>query len=493
MSIRFVGAVASAVVVAATAHLAVAAPDPAPPDPAKSTEVEKPGDTAKPDGPTTDAPPTTTDAKVEAKPAPAVTAPTAKRALPDYDGRGNYEADADHWALWIPRGILSPLYVVNEYVLRKPLGALVTVAERDRWLNAIAEIFTWGPNRQFMLIPTAVYDFGFRANVGLRFTADHFLVHNHDFTAHAAFGGTDWLVGSIRDRYRWNDNKTAIATHFDYIRRPDLIFMGLGPEVEDDDKTRYGLQKLIAGAWITHKDAGAQITFEAGVRHMGFREGECCDEPRLVDEIRAGRIEAPGYGTSYTVAYQSLLLALDTRPPRPEPGNGFRASLFTTAGFDPGHDRSWLKYGGSLGVAGDLTGRQRTLHLQLLTEFVDPMQGDEVPFTELSSMSDYNQMQGFTGGWMLGRSTIAAELGYTWPVAFMLDGKARVAVGNAFGPHLQGFDTEKLRLSADVGITTIGERDSGFELILGVGTSPFDRDDFGIDTVRIAVGSRRGI
>ncbi|HEY0483937.1 MAG TPA: hypothetical protein VGD37_40735, partial [Kofleriaceae bacterium] len=59
------------------------------------------------------------------------------RHAPDYDGRGNTDTDADSWALWIPRVALSPLYFVNEYVVRRPLGALVTVAERRHWVNAV--------------------------------------------------------------------------------------------------------------------------------------------------------------------------------------------------------------------------------------------------------------------------------------------------------------------------------------------------------------------
>jgi hypothetical protein len=115
-----------------------------------------------------------------------------------------------------------------------------------------------------------------------------------------------------------------------------------------------------------------------------------------------------------------------------------------------------------------------------------------VPFTELVSMEDQQQMRGFTGGWMVGRSTIDAELGYSWPVAFQLDADLRLSVGNAFGAHLDGFDVDKLRFAADVGITTIGARDSGFELLFGIGSTPFDQG-FHIDSVRFAVGSRRGI
>ena len=507
MSIRFAAAVAlSAAVLSAAPNGAAAQPaDPAaespagpaapaaeapvpdkaaaPADKATAPADKAPGPVATPPAATPPAPP----------PVPAPAAPSPKRALPDYDGRGAPDADADHWALWIPRALLAPLYVLHEYVVRRPLGALVSRAERDRWINTLAELFSFGPNRQFMLIPTAVYDFGFRPNVGLRFTADHLVVRNHDFVAHVATGGTDWLIASIRDRYRWNHGNTSVATRFDLVRRPDLIFRGIGPDAHDGKGARYGLQKLDAGAGFTHRTGGEQIAIAAGVRRMGFRSAECCDEPTLDDEMNAGALEPPpGFGTSYTVAYQSLSLAADTRDPRPAPGTGARISTFAATNFDPGHDRSWIRYGGALGGAVDLTGRQRTMRLQVVAGFVDPMRGDLVPFTELVSMDDQNQMQGFPAGWMIGRSTIAAELGYSWPVAFLLDGNARLAVGNAFGARLDGFAADQLRMSADIGVTTIGARDSGFELIFGVGTSTFERGA-GIDSVRFAVGSRRGI
>lgn len=62
-----------------------------------------------------------------------------KRDAPDYDGRGNTDADAGSWALWIPRLALSPLYLVNEYAVRRPLGGLVTTAERRHWVNAVSD------------------------------------------------------------------------------------------------------------------------------------------------------------------------------------------------------------------------------------------------------------------------------------------------------------------------------------------------------------------
>ncbi len=416
-----------------------------------------------------------------------------KRAVPDYDGRGNTDADGDSWALWIPRGILMPVYLVHEYVVRRPLGALVTSAERGRWLNALHEFFSFGPGRKYMVIPTAVYDFGLRASLGVRFTGDDVFVDNHDLAAHIATGGTDWLVASVRDRYQWNTGKTSLATRFDLSRRPDLLFMGIGPDVREADRTRYGAQRLDVQASFTHATGPAQLAIAAGARHIAFRSAECCHEPQLADLVRDGLIEAPpGFGTPYTALYQGVALTLDSRAPRPAPGTGARISIYGESAFDVHHDRSWGKYGVTAGGAIDLNGHQRTLHLQVGADFVDPIQGDVVPFTELATLGGENTMQGFVSSWMLGRSTAVAELGYRWPVAFLFDGVARLAVGNAFGAHLDGFAANKLRVSGDIGITTVGARDSGFEIIVGLGTSTFEQGG-NIDSVRIAIGSRRGI
>ena len=100
-------------------------------------------------------------------------------------------------------------------------------------------------------------------------------------------------------------------------------------------------------------------------------------------------------------------------------------------------------------------------------------------------------MPGFVSGWMLGRSVIAAQLGYTWPVWMWLDGQLRFSIGNAFDSHLAGLAGNKLRLSGDVGITTVGKRDQGFEILFGLGTETFEQGG-GITSVRLTFGSRKG-
>src|SRR5262249_26319426 len=138
----------------------------------------------------------------------------------------------------------------------------------------------------------------------------------------------------------------------------------------------------------------------------------------------------------------------------------------------------------------DLTGHQRILKLQAAVDFVDPLHGGELPFTELAMMSD-DLMAGFLSGWMIGRSTVAAQVAYTWPLWVYIDGQARFAVGNAFDEHLAGFAPGKLRMSGDFGLSTNSSRDQAFEALVGVGTEPFD-NGAGITSIRVLLGSRRG-
>ena len=76
------------------------------------------------------APPAATPAPA---PAPAATrGPEDRRAVPDYDGRPEPTTAGDI-ALWVPRVVLFPLYLVSEYLIRRPLGWLISTGEREHW------------------------------------------------------------------------------------------------------------------------------------------------------------------------------------------------------------------------------------------------------------------------------------------------------------------------------------------------------------------------
>lgn len=158
--------------------------------------------------------------------------------------------------------------------------------------------------------------------------------------------------------------------------------------------------------------------------------------------------------------------------------------------IDVRNDRSWIAYGAILGAAVDLQSRQRTVKIELAVDYVDPLRGSVVPFNEQASLGG-SLMPGFVTGWMTGRSTVAAQVGYSWPVWMWLDGQARFSMGNAFGSQLDGFTGDKLRLAADLGVISIGKRDQGLEVLFGVGTENLEQGA-GITSVRLSFGSRKG-
>jgi hypothetical protein len=414
------------------------------------------------------------------------------REVPDYDGLGNEDAHPDSWALWIPRVVLSPLYVINEFVLRRPIGALVTVAEHHHWVNAIADIFTFGPAGSYIITPTALFDFGLLPSVGLYFAGDPMFVRGNALRLHAATWGADWINATALDRITWNDHSTTLAARVDFKREADLLYFGTGPDVTSATRSRYGLQRFDTGATFTQRLVGESgLVLSSGLRTIGYRAGDCCGDPSLDTRIADGTlVMPPGYGTPYTTLYQAAELILDTRAPRPASATGGYLRMHAETSFDVRNDRSWVAYGAVLGVAVDLRSRQRTFKAQILVDYVDPLRGGVVPFNELASLGG-NAMPGFVAGWMTGRSTFAAQLGYSWPVWTWLDGQTRFSVGNAFGSHLDDLSGAKLRLSGDLGVASVGKRNQGFEVLFGLGTETLQQGA-GITSVRLSFGSRKG-
>lgn len=84
------------------------------------------------------------------------------------------------------------------------------------------------------------------------------------------------------------------------------------------------------------------------------------------------------------------------------------------------------------------------------------------------------------------------KLKYSWSVWVYLDGIFHLAAGNVFGPHLDDFAADKLRLSFGPGISTSAiDENKLFGVSLGFGTDTFEQG-LGIASVRLAVGISYG-
>jgi hypothetical protein len=416
-----------------------------------------------------------------------------KRDVPDYDGRGNPDAKPSP-GLWFPRIVLAPLYFLHEYFVRRPLGSVLTTAERDHWKEQIERVVYWGPNREVFIYPTFLYDFGTLPSAGLSVHWSPAFAPTNAIHVHFGTWGPAWLAAHADDRYTWNDGVFANLARIEFVRRQDNLFLGVGPDVTDATRARYGLRRIDGSEtlqfWLGRE---SMIAASVGVRASDLREGTCCDDPSLTElAASGGTMLPPGYDPSHTTIYGRLALRLDSRGQRPANGTGAYLELHGENHHDIHDEDAWLRYGGETGVSVDLTGRQRVLKLGFATELVDPIgMGSDVPFYELAQLGGDDTMSGFIPGWMNGRSVVTGGLAYTWPVWTLLDAQLRFSVGNAFGEHLSGFTPGKLRMSADVGIVTIYARDERLQLLFGLGTETFEQGA-GVTSVRLSLGTRRG-
>lgn len=437
-------------------------------------------------------------AHADAATAPAVAqgAPPAdgdKRAVPDYDGRQEPTTAGDV-LIWIPRIALSPLWVVSELVVRRPLGFLITNAERAHVPEALFDFFTIGPDHNAGIIPIAFVDFGFDPSVGLYVFWNDAFTRGHDLRLRASTWGDDWLAASIVDRWDLGCDQ-QLSFEFTGVRRPDYVFYGIGPSSLEDNLSRYGSTRFDG-----HVGYGlplwraSRFDVALGARSVSFHEGDYDEDPTLGQRARSTAFDTPaGYADGYTAIYERMQIAIDSRQARPAPGSGVRVEAKIEHGSDVRHDpgSSFVRYGGGVGGFYDLDDHNRVVSLAVSTELADPLGSRPVPFSELVAVGGSENMRGFVPGRLLGRSSAVATVHYRWPIWVLLDGSIQLSVGNVFGAHLRDFDPGLLRFSGAIGVEAFGSSDSALELLFGVGSRTFDQGGK-IDSIRFAVGTNHG-
>jgi hypothetical protein len=428
---------------------------------------------------------------------PAAADDPEKREVPDYDGREEPTTAGDV-LIWIPRVALSPLYVVSEYVVRRPLGFLVSEAERANLPEVLYNLFTWGPNHSIGLLPIAFIDFGFEPSIGLYFFWDDAFAKHHDLRLRASTWGEDWVAVRITDRFHLVGigDETDLTFEAAAVRRPDYVFYGVGPRTLEDDLSRYSADTLESSLELEHGfGRGSRLSTRFGVRALSFGESSFDDDdPNVVQQVARGVFDAPaGFDTGYTMLYSEAALAIDSRRARPAPGSGFRveAQLRHSADVRDPSASGFVRYGGSAGGFWDLGDDGRVVSLSVTTIFVDPLGRSTIPFTELAHVGGEQSMRGFVPGRLYDRSAAFSTLRYRWPIWIFLDGSIQFAVGNVFGEHLKGFTPGLMRFSGAIGIESVGSPDSSLELLFGVGSETFD-DGAEISSFRLVLGTNHG-
>ncbi len=414
--------------------------------------------------------------------------PSPRRALPDYDGRGEPPSSAGDGALWVPRVIFSPAYLVSEFLIRRPLGALITAAERGQWQVALFNFFA-SEDHRYGVVPTALVDFGLKPSVGLYAFYDDAFVKGNDLRAHFGFWGPEWISVGLADRVKLTPGST-VAFSGSVAKRPDRLFYGLGARSQSANRSRFDSTTVDLAAEADVALRGwSRFRARSGFRGVSFGPETCCDDPSVAQRFST---LPPGMATGYGVVYQELELVLDGRRKRPAPQHGVRVDLSGTHAVDLGNHaaREFVNYGGTAAGYLDL-GRARVVALKLTARFADPISRGEVPFTEQVILGGSGAMRGYLFGRLTGRSAAVAELEYRWPIWVWLDGTMHVALGNVFDAHLKDFETKLLRLSSGIGIRTVGSPDHMFEFLTGFGTETIE-DGLRVSSFRLVIGGTRG-
>jgi hypothetical protein len=419
-----------------------------------------------------------------------------KRAVPDYDGRPDPAPSVGEDLLWVPRVVLFPPYLVSEYVLRRPLGALVTTAERNDWAGTLMDVFTFGPDHKAGLVPTAFFDFGLRPSVGLYFFWDDAFFDGHDLRAHVSYYGSDWIVVAASERFHLSKTST-LALDASFARQPDRVYAGEGARTLQTMQSRFLDNRLdVAPSFKTH--ITPRLTYDArvGVRSMSFQDSAFDDDPSIPDAVARGEFALPtGYERGYTMGYERAELVYDTR--RLDTGeklvtkSGARVAGYLEHGSDfrasPGS--GWIKYGGAAGGYLDLW-QQRVVSLVVQADFADPTTG-AIPFTEEVVWGGNEPLSGFLPGRLHGRSAVGGSLAYSWPIWIFLDGTMRASVGNVFDAGLRDFKPGLFRFSSGIGAQSSGSPDHRFEILFGFATETFDQGAM-VDSLRLVIGGTNG-
>ena len=415
--------------------------------------------------------------------------------MPDYDRRVDAPPSPGRRALWVPRILFFPLYVVSEFMLRRPLSAITRWAE-SRGSGAGGQVA--GPLRFFVfdegriqIIPTLLVDFGNQPSVGFYFRWNEAGAPNHHLRAHFGFWGLDWVKARVTTRWEPPHERMRAELRVAAQRRGDQRFAGLGSESSPGRPARYALRQLeVLGSFEAEPWRRSLFFIAGGLLEERYgNDAFCC--PTIEERVAEGVYSQlpPGYPDGFFVAHLDTDLTLDSRRPRGEGSSGVLLRFLNRFAFDlqdPG-GRRWVRFGGSAGLYWDVSGVGHMLGVVGSAQVATAIRG-QVPFTQQVELSGIGPLPGFRSGALRGDSGTALTLIYEWPIWMWLDARAHMSLGNVYDGTFDGFALDQQRMSFGVGFTAVHERDHYFHFTLAWGTETIAQG-MEVETFRLVLGS----
>ena len=414
---------------------------------------------------------------------------------PQYDGRDPGRLRAEEALIWIPRGVLFPLHLALEYVVRKPLVWLITRAEEGHVPERVGDFFTFADGRG-TAYPSVFYDAGrgvwFAGNVGLRDIG----TEGHSLRAFGGYGTGGWYQASLTEEWKVFDNNAGtLVLNGSFGLDPNQIFTGIGPETSLDDRVFLGERRGEASAdlRIALHDLN-RFSLRLAYRNVKLEGGR---SPSIDDS------ESPfdpqtlvGFDDPYNLITIGVGLELDSRSPVREftPGSGLRLEAQGSFSSSLGAlSLRYFRYGLHPMAFWDISGVNHVLSAGIYAEAISQTSGDELPVLELVTLGGNEQLLGFLLGRSRGESALVMHAAYSWPVLFFADAVLFWELGNAFNGFFDDLAFENMLMDWGVALRSSFSREFAVVIGVGFGTNQIDAwsDDFNVDNVRFVLGASR--
>lgn len=379
---------------------------------------------------------------------------------------------------WVPRVLFAPVTFVTEFVLRRPLIALIDFLEEEHVIATVQDILQPHPNVSWS--PTLSLEADVFVLPGAFLEWRNALVPGHTFRAAGEFAATDFWSAEVRDS--WRAGPVELGVRGGHNTRPERPFFGLGPS-SPSVRRFYSLSRLeLLGFVAVEHRLHARVELSGG--YTLDRTG-----PGIDPSIEAMPNVVLGL---YELAIGRLSLVLDSRESRGTNG-GVRLAANGAFAFDARDERrSFGTAEGELEGAIEVAAPDRVLAARAYYAVAIPADDAAVPLHYLPTLGLMNH-RGFSAGRFRGESALLLEVRYRYPIAFYVDLQWIASVGNVFERDLSDFELGALTASFGVGVRTRRILGDPIEVGFALGTTRFDSDGFGIDGARVFLSTTQGL
>ena len=392
------------------------------------------------------------------------------------DGRIDADDHPAADALAVPRLLLAPVRGLV-YALSFPVRGLADFVETHHVIQWAVDATTFSDGKRGIR-PNFDYSSHYAPTAGLTYFDHKTLGPGSELKARFALGDARVMEGMLYARPTATGRRVQTDLRFDYLRRNDMYFDGIGPP--ETHRSRYAINAVTLWGGVHFRPTRLlAIDLEGETAWKHFAGGHETDGNLPIGAVFCVHIfgrcvtnivdpkQVPGFDTGANYERAALALRLDTRAQSLPPRSGFLAGLRVDYSHGYGGDlSSYFRVFGLVGVAVNLWRGSHLLVLRVQGWMVEALNDIPVPFSELPVLGALDAMPGYHIGSIRDQSTLIATAEYRWPIWMYADASLFVDNGGAYVRNFSDFGSRARYW--DVGLALRVRTDSHFLFRIGL-------------------------